>query len=109
MANYDRIIDGKKFTEFQFWLVFTNSAAMPRLTVRDPSLKREERAMFMSVLIPVSLWNTPQLKALVTVGDPGVHSITIDTEAAAFALREAIGMDVEVRVVDQERQAGEDT
>lgn len=104
MANFDRLIDGKKFTEFQFWLVFTNSATMPRLTVRDPALKRDERAMFMSVLIPASLWNTPALKALVTIDDPGVHSIAIDTTAAASALREAIGMDVEIRVVEQESQ-----
>lgn len=99
MANYDRRINGKEYLQCQFWLVFTDSASAPRLTVREPSLHRDERAMFMDITLPKSLWATPSLTGKVLVEDPGLSPVTIDGAALASAVRQAIGMDVEIKVI----------
>lgn len=84
---------------FNFWLVFDKSGKV-RHTVREPDVSRDERKMFMEVDLPKSLWSSPALKATVRVTDDEHEpKFKIDLTAAGDALRGALGVDVDMRIV----------
>lgn len=99
MAKYT--YDRGTFNDISFWLVFDAWGAV-RLTRGEPDLKANERGMQMTAKLPHALFNTPQLRATLSVNAPEQAPIVIDTTAAAEALTRTIGCDVEVRVVERE-------
>lgn len=87
--------------DVEFWLVFDAWGGV-RLTRGEPDLNKGERSMFMRSKIPHSLFRLPSLRASITVPDPGTDPITIDTTAAAEALKKVIGAEISVTVVQPE-------
>lgn len=84
---------------FVFWLVF-DCYGKVRQTVREPAVSREERKMLVSVDLPKSLWYTPALRATIQVTeDNNEPAFKIDLQAAADAIRQSLGVDVDMRVV----------
>lgn len=87
---------------FDFWLVFS-SIGRVRQTVREPDVACDERKMFVRALLPKSLWSSPSLRATITVTDDNHEpKFEIDLTAAGDALRSALGVDIDVRVVPPE-------
>jgi hypothetical protein len=92
--------------KFEFWLVFGRDGSM-RLSRGQPgSLGRGERAMSCVANLPASLFKTPELKAEITIpkGDAPAE-FKIDVEAAGAALRQVVGVDIDLRVNSPDREA----
>jgi hypothetical protein len=85
--------------EFDFWAVFSRDPVSVRVLAGYPSLGRNERAMNLKVVLPNALFETPSLSASISVAAPE-HAPTIDIAGVAEAMRQAIGMDVEITVKD---------
>ncbi|HEV2079422.1 MAG TPA: hypothetical protein VGR19_05945 [Allosphingosinicella sp.] len=83
--------------EYALWLAFSEDGTV-KMSRGQPSLGRDERAMALSVKVPLTLFNTPQLRANIEVADPGHPIPTIDLSAASSALRNVVGCDVEVTI-----------
>lgn len=81
---------------FDFWLSFDESGTMS-MSRNKPSVHRTERAMFMQVTLPLSLWATPEIKASVVVADGG--ALNVDIAKTSEALKAILGVDVDIRVV----------
>jgi hypothetical protein len=60
--------------------------------------------MKLSVTLPKKLWSTPTLKATIKIDDPGtpIEISASAVETAAEAIKEALGVDIDLRVVRQE-------
>ena len=54
--------------------------------------------MYMSVKLPLSLWETPTLRASIDVASDAPVPVDINIDAVQSAVRQAIGMDVDVQV-----------
>lgn len=91
-------IDRGTFNEISFWLVFDAWGGV-RLTRGEPDLKQGERGMAMTAKLPHKLFNIPTLRGSITVPDPESTDFQIDTAAASEALKQAIGVDIDLRVV----------
>lgn len=88
-----------KSRSYGFWLAFSDSGRV-RLTIREPDITRDERKMYVQAALPLSLWSTPALRATITVTeDDHEPQFNIDLQAAGDAMREALGVDVDIRVV----------
>jgi hypothetical protein len=85
--------------EIGFWLIFDNDGGV-RMTRGQPSLDRNERGMQMSVNVPHALFKTPLLRASMTIEAPEVGIPPIDLTAAAEALKQSLGCDIDVRVIE---------
>lgn len=84
---------------FVFWLVFDNNGKI-RQTMREPDISRNERKMQIVADLPKSLWSSPELKATIKVTDDNREpKFEIDLTAAGDAMRSALGVDVEMRIV----------
>lgn len=84
---------------FDFWLVF-NSNGKIRQTVREPDVSRDERKMFVKAVLPKSLWSSPALRATINVTDDNHEpKFELDLTAAGDALRGALGVDIDMKVV----------
>ncbi len=87
---------------YGFWLVFDSNGKV-RQTVREPDISRSERKMFVSAMLPKSLWVSPALRATITVReDDHEPKFEIDLQAAADALRSSLGVDIDMRIVPPE-------
>lgn len=84
--------------EYSFWLAFDAQGGM-RFSRGEPSTARGERAMQCVARLPRALFKTPELKASITVADHGPSNFSIDVEAAGKALRETLGVDLDLRVI----------
>jgi len=82
-------------TDYDFWLIFSSDPVAVRLTAGYPALKRNERAMNLKVALPNALFEAPSLSASIKIDAPA-QAATIDLTAAAAAVRQAIGMDVDI-------------
>jgi len=80
-----------------FWLVFDSTGGV-RLTRGVPSLSRNERGMAMTVKLPHTLFKTPSLRATMTIEAPEPVVPPIDLTAAAEALKQSLGVDVDIRL-----------
>lgn len=70
-----------------------------KLTARESkSVAAGSRNISLTINLPKSLFETPQISATVTVSDEQAHALTIDTEAAADALQAVIGAQIKVEV-----------
>lgn len=83
--------------EYNFWLIFGSDGSI-RLTRGQPDTGRSERGMACSATIPRNLFKTPELRAAITIDGDAVPSFTIDVKAAAEALRQVVGCDVDLRI-----------
>lgn len=79
--------------DFRAW----NQRPSARITAGEPRLDRHERAINLKVKLPVALFKAPSLSAAITVDSPA-QAVTINAEAVAEAVRQAIGMDVDIQV-----------
>lgn len=84
---------------FDFHLVFGDDGQM-RMSRTEPGLARNERAMACNITLPKALWKTPSLKATIVIPDTGAPlELTAKVDAAAEALRGALGVDIDLQVV----------
>lgn len=70
-----------------------------KLTAGEPALDRRERAINVRMTLPLALFETPSIIARIDVAEP-MTPVTIDTSAIAQAVKAAIGMDIDLRVVE---------
>lgn len=82
---------------YGFWLVFDSDGGV-RLTRTQPNVSRNERAMSLEATLPLSLFATPVLRAEITVAAPEGAAARINLDAAAQAMRQALGVDVDLRI-----------
>lgn len=85
-------------TQFDFWLVFDKSGPM-KMTRTQPKLSRTKRAVFMEVVLPNAIFETPSLRAKIDVADAGTPPMTFNLNAITDAVKQAVGLDIEMRVV----------
>jgi hypothetical protein len=84
--------------KFEFWLVFGADGSM-RMSRGAPSLARGERGMSCVAKLPASLFKTPELRAEITIpAEDAPSAFQIDVEAAGEALRQVVGVDIDLRV-----------
>lgn len=83
--------------EAALWLIFNRDGSV-RMTRGRPDCSRDERALALTVKLPLVLFATPTLSATLTIDDPGVPAQQIDVAAASEALRGALGCDIDVVV-----------
>jgi hypothetical protein len=86
------------------WLIFDATGTV-RMTRGEPDVSRSERAMQLTVTVPLSLFKTPTIAATLTIDAPVAAIPQIDVTAAAEALRGVIGCDIDVRVASVDRSA----
>ena len=72
-----------------------------RLTAGEPSLDRGERAINVKLTLPRALFETPSIVARIDVASPAMP-VTIDAQAVTDAVKSAIGMDIDLRIVPPE-------
>jgi hypothetical protein len=94
--------------DFGFWLVFNKDISV-RCVANAPPLGRDERSMYLNVKLPLSLWDTPTLRASIDVASGSVVPVNIDIDAMQTAVQQAIGMDVDLRVIEPATPATEQT
>ena len=101
--------EGSGIIALDFWLIIKRGDKRdnwpghrydPSVRVRagEPDLAKNERAIRMELTVPTAIFETPQLHALISIADPEQQPATIDVTAAAEAVKQAIGMDVEITV-----------
>jgi hypothetical protein len=83
--------------EYSLWLVFDDTGGV-RMTRAAPNLCREERAVALTCTLPKSLFRTPTLRATMTIDDAGAGALAIDVEAANVAIKQALGVDIDLRL-----------
>lgn len=89
-----------------FWLTIgrgTGGSQRPSVKVSAgyPNLARNERAINLKIGLPLALFETPSISATINVESPA-EVVSIDTAAIAEAVRQAIGLDVDIRVAGPE-------
>lgn len=84
--------------EYGFWLVFDSVGGM-RFARLKPGTDRNERAIKCTATLPLSLFRTAELRATITVAAPVTGPIQIDVAAASEALKAALGVDIDIKVV----------
>lgn len=95
--------------ELDFWLVVKlgpRNGSWPsrpsvRVTADHPKMERAERAINLKMTLPVALFETPSITATINVETPA-ERVEIDVPALAESVRQAIGMDVLIEVVEPE-------
>jgi hypothetical protein len=83
--------------DVSFWLVFDNTGGV-RLTRGTPACDRNERGMAMQVKLPHALFKTPSLRATMTIEAPEPIVPPIDLTAAAEALKQTLGVDIDIQI-----------
>ena len=83
--------------EYSFWLIFDRAGGV-RMSRGEPSISRGERAMSCTAKLPKSLFKTPELKASIAIGEQIPDTFQIDVAAASEALKQAVGVDVDLRI-----------
>ena len=99
-GRYDKVI------HLDFWLVVirgVNGSDRPGIRVNAdyPKLDRNERAINLKIDLPIALFEAPSLTARIAIDQPS-QAVTIDATAIAEAVRQCIGMDVEIAVADSQ-------
>ncbi len=89
-----------KHIHYSFWLVFGDDGSL-RMTRGEPDVSRGERAMECRTILPISLFDTPVLKASIRVDEPGVTAMPFDIHAAGDALKYALGVDIDMQITSE--------
>jgi hypothetical protein len=97
-----------KTLNLDFWLTvgcYADSRPSVRVTADYPkSIDRGEVTMNLKVKLPLALFSTPSIVAKIEVAAPR-NPVEIDTTAVADAVKQAIGMDVDLRVMESIHEA----
>jgi hypothetical protein len=92
-----------KTLNMDFWLTIGRGRAggtpSIKVSANYPNLSRNERAINLKMSLPLALFETPSLSATIKVDAP-TQAVHIDAETVAEAVRQAIGMDVDIQVVE---------
>lgn len=83
--------------QYAFWLVFDADGQM-RMQRGEPQLERGERGMSCITILPLAIFQTPTLKATITLAEPASADFVVDVQAGSNALREVWGVDVDLKV-----------
>lgn len=100
--GYETRASGTPTMHLDFWMTIgrhDNGKPSVKVTAGYPALARAERAINLKMALPIALFETPSLSASIKVELPQ-QAITIDTSAVAEAMRQVVGMDVDISVVD---------
>jgi hypothetical protein len=81
------------------WLIFDVEGSLS-LTRGSPSIGRGQRAMQLTLTVPIALFATPSLSASITLEGAGAPDLQIDVQAAEAALKQIVGCDVSILVKD---------
>lgn len=68
-----------------------------RMTRGAASIGRDERSLRLDITVPIKLFETPSLQAKIEIPNLD-HQPRIDIDAAQAALREALGVDIDIAV-----------
>lgn len=109
-ASFGSRNNQKGLLELDFHLIITcpekgnwNARPAVRVTAGAPALKRNERSINLKLNLPLALFETPSIVAKIDVSE-AASPVEIDAEAVSEAVRQAIGMDIDLQVVDQHGQ-----
>lgn len=83
-----------------FWLTVArqpNGKPSVKVSAGYPALARNERTINLKMQLPLALFETPSLSASIVVEHP-TQAIVIDATAVAEAVRQVVGMDVDITV-----------
>ena len=75
-----------------------------RLTTKEPKLGPRERAISLTLDLPDSLWDEPQLEATITVPEDKVSAPMIDAEVVdniQEVISQQLGVSLEIAVVEK--------
>lgn len=94
--------NGKHVLLLDFWLTIGRGAGPAgrpnvKATAGYPTLARNERAINIKMELPIALFEAPSLSASIKVDSPA-QAVTINAETVAEAVRQAIGMDVDIQI-----------
>jgi hypothetical protein len=98
---------GPKRLELDFWLVVKrgtgayNARPGVRVLADLGRLERNERAINLKMTLPIALFETPSITAKINIEAP-TERVEIDIPALTESVRQAIGMDVDISVVEPE-------
>ncbi len=100
--GYESRANGKHVLLLDFWLTIgrgqgNSDRPSVKATAGYPSLARNERAINMKMELPIALFEAPSLSASIKVESPA-QAVTINAETVAEAVRQAIGMDVDIQI-----------
>ncbi len=105
--GYESRANGRHVMCLDFWITIGRDARSQRPSVRatanQPSLARNERAVNITMELPIALWESPAIKASFVVDSPATV-VTIDAGAVAQAVRQAIGMDIDIAIAVPEAE-----
>lgn len=81
------------------WLAFNINGAA-RWTKGEPNVGRHERAINVRLQVPRALFNTPTLRANISIPDDAApQAFEIDALTVAEALKSSLGVDVDVQII----------
>jgi hypothetical protein len=75
-----------------------------RVKAGEPDLAKDERAIKLGINLPAAIFELPSLSATINIEKPS-EAVSIDIAGVAEAVKQAIGMDVEMRVVPFEEES----
>lgn len=97
MGNRYSSITGTEII-YSLWLTFDERGGVS-MQRGEPTTVRGERAVKLNVTLPRSLFRTPELKATLKVPQVVAQDFNLDVSLASEALKTALGIDVDMRVV----------
>lgn len=88
--------------EYKFWLTFDRDGSM-RFSRNEPGVTADQRAMSCTAVLPRSLFSTPTLRATIDVIGPEPTALQFNVQTVSEALKQAIGVDVDLRITEEPR------
>jgi len=103
--GYESRANGTPVILLDFWLTIGRGVVQSgmggrpsvKATAGYPNLARNERAINIKMELPVALFEAPSLSASIKVDSPA-QAVTINAETIAEAVRQVIGMDVDIQI-----------
>lgn len=90
-------IDRMKGTMTFHMNIILGADGSARMTRTPAQLARDERSLALSITVPTKIFQTPTLRASIEI--PSVEATpAINIEAAHAALREALGIDIDIAI-----------
>ena len=93
--------EGIKHLRYEVWLALSSDGSVS-LTKNPPGLAPNERRMQLRIEVPASVFDTPELKATVSMNGQPQEVIPAEIEADVARALESAGMAVNVSVTESE-------
>lgn len=84
--------------EYPLWLIFDERGGA-RMARGRPTTGRYEKAIALTVTLPISVFKDPEYRVTLSVVDDRAPPAAIDIVAARDALKGALGVDIDLQVV----------